>query len=63
MVVAGKSVFIVGSKGLLEVRSAEDGNKIDEMKIGKTPIWDGLAAANGRLYLAGADGEVVCLGQ
>lgn len=24
------------------------------------PVWDGLAAANGRLYLATEDGKVVC---
>lgn len=43
-------------------------NKQDGKTIGSTqwqglPVWDGLAAANGHLYLATTDGRVLCLGE
>ncbi len=47
--------------GLLWGMSADDGSKLAEHKLDSPPIWDGLAAANGRLYLATIDGKVLCL--
>jgi outer membrane protein assembly factor BamB len=46
--------------GLLRVVSAADGEKIAEYNLESVPVWDGMAAANGRLYLATNDGKVVC---
>ena len=48
--------------GLLWVVSAEDGKKLTECRLDSPPVWDGMAAANGRLYIAARDGRVVCLG-
>ena len=47
---------------LLRVVSAENGNKLAEYDIGSPPVFDGMAAANGRLYLATNDGRVLCFG-
>jgi outer membrane protein assembly factor BamB/ubiquinone/menaquinone biosynthesis C-methylase UbiE len=47
--------------GLLRVVSATDGEKIAECDLESVPVWDGMAAANGRLYAATNDGKVVCL--
>lgn len=41
--------------------SAKDGSTIAELKLPSLPVWDSLAAANGRLYLSTVDGNVVCL--
>ncbi|MFQ6035829.1 MAG: hypothetical protein ACE5NM_08290, partial [Sedimentisphaerales bacterium] len=41
--------------------SAEDGKKLAEYKLESVPVWDGMAAANGRLYLAMKNGQVLCL--
>ncbi len=46
--------------GLLRVVSAADGEKMAEYDLDSVPVWDGMAAANGRLYLATIDGKVVC---
>lgn len=50
-----------GSKGgLLHVISTSDGRKLAEYNLESVPVWDGMAAANGRLYLAMTDGKVFC---
>jgi hypothetical protein len=42
--------------------SAETGEKLSECALPSVPIYDGLAAAYGKLFVALADGNVVCLG-
>ena len=41
--------------------SAADGKRLAELKLESMPVWDGMAAAGGRLYLSTADGKVLCL--
>ena len=47
--------------GLLAVFSKADGKKLAQHKLDAAPVYDGLAAARGRLFLALKDGTVVCL--
>jgi outer membrane protein assembly factor BamB len=50
-----------GSKGgLLFVVSASDGRKIAEYELESLPVWDGMAAANNRLYIATKNGKILC---
>ena len=50
-----------GRKGAaLCVFAAGDGNKISEQHLDALPVFDGLAAANGRLFLSMQDGTVRC---
>ncbi len=50
-----------GQKGaLLHVVSASDGKKLAEYKLETVPVFDGMAAANGRLYLSMKNGRVQC---
>jgi len=46
--------------GLLWLISAEDGKKIREYKLESSPVFDGMAVANGRLLMSTLDGRVVC---
>ena len=41
--------------------SPVDGQVLAEMSLPSTPVWDGMAAAEGNLYLALANGQVLCL--
>jgi outer membrane protein assembly factor BamB len=51
-----------GSKGgLLSVMSTSNGEKLAEHGLDSPPVWDGMAAANGRLYLSLANGSVLSL--
>jgi len=51
-----------GRKGaVLWAVSAEDGKKLAEYKLEKTPVFDGMAAARGRLYIACQDGSILCM--
>ena len=50
-----------GSAGsLLLSFSAKEGKKLGELKLAGCPVFDGLAAANGKLFIAMMDGSVVC---
>ncbi len=52
-----------GRRGaLLWALSKEDGAKISELMLEAPPVFDGIAAANGRLYMALTTGELLCLG-
>ena len=46
--------------GVLWAVSAEDGSKIQEMKLDVLPVFDGMIAAGGRLLMSTVDGKVVC---
>jgi len=41
--------------------SAVDGGKLQEIKLDVLPVFDGIIAAGGELFMATADGKVVCL--
>jgi len=57
-----QSTALLGQKGsLLWAVSASDGEKLAEYELESVPVWDGMAAANGRLYLAMKNGQVLCL--
>lgn len=53
-----------GEKGVyLRIANAADGQTLSECELPAMPVFDGLAAANGRLYLATRDGQVLCLAE
>jgi len=49
--------------GVLEVFSKEDGKKLSESVLPSAPAYDGMAAANGRVYLSLKNGSIVCYGK
>jgi outer membrane protein assembly factor BamB len=52
-----------GAGGVLAIASVADGTLRKMTRLEAPPVWDGMAAANGRLYIATADGKVICLGE
>jgi len=53
-----------GQKGVyLRVVGAADGKKLSETKLPAMPVFDGAAAAGGKLYISLKDGTVVCYGK
>jgi outer membrane protein assembly factor BamB len=53
-----------GRKGaMLRAFSAADGSKIGQYKLSDEPVFDGMIAAGGRLYLTTRNGRVLCLGK
>jgi outer membrane protein assembly factor BamB len=48
--------------GILWAASASTGAKLAQYTLDAPPAWDGLAAANGLLFLSLADGRVICMG-
>ena len=49
--------------GLLHVYSAKSGEKLAECKLGSPPVFNGMAAAREKLFIATRDGHMVCLGE
>jgi outer membrane protein assembly factor BamB len=48
-------------EGLLTAISASDGTVLAEHRLGCPPVFDGMAAAGGRLYISLEDGHLVCM--
>lgn len=49
--------------GLLLAVDADTGQIAHQIKLKTLPVWDGLAGANGRLFLSTQDGRVICYGK
>jgi len=77
MVMAGDDLFVAGwvdavTAGQLEEKEdrivlwridARSGRREAELLLGSRPVFDGMAAAGGKLYMATADGSVTCFGE
>ncbi len=76
MVLAGDVLFVAGllaneidgpdgpdeSRGAaLIALSASDGTELGRRRLDSTPVFDGMAAAYGRLYISMKDGSLLCL--
>jgi len=49
--------------GILAAFNAGDGKKLAEYALPAPPVWDGMAAAQGRLFISTSDGRIVCMGK
>jgi outer membrane protein assembly factor BamB len=49
--------------GTLAAFAASDGKKLAEYELSAPPVWDGMAASRGQLYISLLDGTVVCFGE
>ena len=50
-----------GRKGsILQAVSAKDGAKLSEYKFNSLPVFDGLIAANEKLFMSTTNGSVIC---
>ncbi len=41
--------------------SASDGSELARYRLGCSPVFDGMAAAGGRLYIVLEDGRLTCM--
>jgi hypothetical protein len=61
---AEQDAALLGDQGaILWAVSAEDGARKAELKLPSLPVWDGIAIANGCLFIATTDGKVLCYGE
>ncbi len=49
--------------GTLRAVSPANGEKLSEMELDSPPVFDGMIAAGGKVYISLCDGRVVCFGQ
>jgi outer membrane protein assembly factor BamB len=60
LLLAGNALVIAGGQGDLAILSPEDGQPIGRVQL-PAVVWDGLAAADGKLLAVTQEGDVVCL--
>lgn len=60
LLLAGDTLFAAGSEGGLIALSPKDGSVLSRTPI-PAPVWDGLAAADGRLFVSTQAGATMCL--
>jgi outer membrane protein assembly factor BamB len=51
------------NEGLLYIYSSKDGKKLKEIDLPSPPVWDGMAVANGSLYISMENGQVIRLSE
>jgi outer membrane protein assembly factor BamB len=61
-VVAGDPLAAFENRAGAELRivSKADGTPLTTIPLGMPPVFDGLSAANGQLFMATEDGEIIC---
>ena len=56
-----QSAMLKGKGGaLMWAVSAADGKKLAEYKLKSLPVWDGMVAASGKLYMSTMNGDIIC---
>ncbi len=55
--------YAVGGEGRLQILSCKDGRTVSELKIDSSPVWDGMAAGDGKLFIPCVNGSVISLQQ
>jgi hypothetical protein len=58
---AGEPTFDGQGEAVLIAVRAEDGARLATLKLDGRPVFDGMIATSGRLYLSLRDGRIVCL--
>jgi outer membrane protein assembly factor BamB len=61
LILAGDVLCVAAAQGRLAVLNVKDGGLIREIPT-PPPAWDGLAAAEGRLFLSTEAGGLICMG-
>jgi outer membrane protein assembly factor BamB len=57
------AVFEGKAGGILRTVSAGTGKILGEVPLESPPVWDGMAAAGGRLYISTVGGKIFCLAE
>ena len=63
LIVKQEAAYLGKAGAVLRAVAAADGRTLAESRLPSPPVFDGMAAANARLYIALMDGSVVCLGK
>jgi outer membrane protein assembly factor BamB len=61
MTLTADGLFVAGSDGRLVRLALEDGKVLEELRV-PPPSWDGIAAAEGCLFISTQEGGVICCG-
>lgn len=60
---SGNCLVVIGmanDKSVVQFHSVDGGEKLSAIELDAPAVWDGIAAADGRLFVSLSDGRVVC---
>ena len=61
--IAAQQAALAGKRGaIMKAIDADSGDALAEYKLASPPVFDGMIAAGGRLYIVTTDGKVICYG-
>ncbi len=60
---AAQDAVLNGDDGLLLSVNTATGEIENKIELGTLPTWDGMAGANGQLFLSTLDGKIICFGK
>jgi outer membrane protein assembly factor BamB len=61
---AEQTAALEGKKGaMLLAFSAAEGQELARTNLESPPVFDGMAAANGNIYISTVDGKIICMGE
>lgn len=70
MILAGDKLVVGGvvdgrnpKDGVIWILSVSDGKKLKEIGLDSPPVYEGMTAAYGRVYVSTADGRLLCFGK
>jgi len=56
-----KAAYAGAKGGIIRFIRTDDGTQTGEIKLDTRPVFDGMSAAHGKLFVALMDGRVLCL--
>jgi hypothetical protein len=56
----GDAALDPAAPAILRTVDKSTGDKLGQLELNTTPVWDGIAIANGRLFFTGIDGSIQC---
>jgi hypothetical protein len=60
-ILAQQAAYEGKTPAVLMAVSATKGEKLFRLDLSAPPVWDGMAAADGKLYMAMSNGTLVCM--
>ncbi len=63
-IIAEQDAALNGSQGgIIWAVDSDTGKRLSKLNIDSLPVWDGMAAAEEKLFLSTTDGKVICFGE
>jgi len=63
LILGGTPNAFAQQKGLIRIFNVEKGQMIKEFTLDRPPVFEGISASRGRLFITTRDGKLTCYGK